>query len=353
MPHFRLYSFRGQPVLAVPRRPAALRRQAIERYPVFTTNRARWRKWMLRAQSLHLTSLLGRTCSLDHLDSLWPGLAPCLDAIETHLNLGRLQPVIAWPSSKKQHRLYAFAFIDGGPTAFVKLSRHDKDRFQFQRERDALERLRGGEGLGFKAPRVLSFGTCGEVCYLATTMTPATLRPAGASWAELRPLQQRYSGPIRHVPARELVTTGELGPSEFTPSGTEPADEPWLRPLLDEPDRPIAVCAVHGDLQPNNVMRDGDDLWLIDWERAAKAAPVLVDGVSYFKSRHRALFQDQPDEGYARLCRFCQEHEPKADALDIHAAFVYHRRRGDGTSVLHPLQVSQDALLHHALSPLH
>jgi len=51
-----------------------------------------------------------------------------------------------------------------------------------------------------------------------------------------------------------------------------------LQRLLKDP---LAVCRIHGDLSPHNMMVAGDQVWLFDWEEYSDSAPCRTDEIRF------------------------------------------------------------------------
>lgn len=160
---------------------------------------------------------------------------------------------------------------------FVKLAFDEEAWRLFQNEAEALKYLSAQGGLrSVLVPNLLHEGEYGHVYYFIQSVIPSQthylLDLKGMRWMSI--LDELSSMNRAQRPLRALRWWQEL----------ERSDKPTrsLLPLLkSEVNNTISVCCAHGDFSPGNILEDGCNVWVFDWEAFDKEAPIMTDYLSY------------------------------------------------------------------------
>jgi hypothetical protein len=277
-----------RPLLAVPCVGWVLRLACVSCYPAHT-----WRKRVLR-ELLWLAFFSG------FARWIWPAgkvpiprvgedeFAAWLESLRLHLDQADLQPVVIWPSDPARGRLYLY-FLDAGGNklAFCKLALDDCNSAFVRHETGVLHRLRAKGLTRCRVPKVLASGLLGHRSYLLVEASPSGARVS--EWcrdASLAEIIAEYAGSVRRLTAEQLATAPWWPPLRAIYGETSP----FYAAILEASRSGADVCLVHGDLNQTNVLRQGPEVWLLDWEQSQENGPCMTDlvciAVDYFWLSH-------------------------------------------------------------------
>jgi hypothetical protein len=278
---YRVFSFRGRPVVSLPATGAG-RRAGLRCYQPTTLPRRAFRAGIVLASVLGADRWLAR----DQVSPLPPAVDPKLARWLT----GALRQrgavdegiVVMWPRQPDRGRIYVHASDSRGhPVAFVKIALDDRNRRLMAREVATLTELVRETPSRFRVPRVLlTREVAGSLAVIGEPL------PAGAASPTLRravlpaAAVAEYSGLVRTATD---VTTTSWWPSyrrALTPPLSRFDDE-----LLRLTAGGVRTVRAHGDLSAHNMALVGGRLWLLDWEESAPDAPVLTDRVGFTLSK--------------------------------------------------------------------
>jgi hypothetical protein len=261
--------------------------------------------------------------------------ASCFENWMAHLRdvLGEsaIYPVVVWPGDPGRGRVY-FYFLDreGSALAFGKLALDEANGQKIRNEAQVLGRFGEKEPQSFRVPNLLAEGKWDGLDYLITACVPKS--------------------------AHAVDWSGETGMEsvikELNGEGRRKTDEPpsWWQPVLDacchQPAFQSAVrdagesgwelCRVHGDLNRTNLLRDGKDLWLIDWEQSCPDGPRRVDEVCLEIDRwwneSRSLDKDDAQDCLKGL--LAGKEEPHRSELILALAFLHSVRFSPATTLV-------------------
>lgn len=299
---FHLVKTGDRPLLAIPSVDGGLHSACVSCYPVHT-----WKKRVVRSAVLMIfaTGLARRVWPLRKIQL--PGLSDeelegWLGEVRRDLGQNDLQPVIVWPSDPNRGRLY-FYLLDtkGNKKAFCKLALDPRNSALIRRENEALKRLHALELKRCRIPAVLTFGLVAGQDYLVVAITPSRARIT--DWRKDRPIGDviaEYGG------ARRQLDGAALGSLDWWPAVERlfPPGHPFRTAINDAVEAGAAVCRVHGDVNQTNVLRDGGDIWLLDWEQSHEDGPALTDTIC---AAVDDLWLQQPNDPEGNLRKFKQE----------------------------------------------
>ena len=186
-----------------------------------------------------------------------------------------LHPLIVWPGDPDRGRLYAHLIDDTGQAlAFAKLALDEHNAALIRHEAETLRTLAAMRLKLARLPTVVAAGATRGAEFLTVTCAPRTAR--ASDW--------QVDPPVDSIVAEFAGEERTIRPDDADARPWFPAmrgfyrDKPDLQQAIDGAARDgIRVRRIHGDMNRTNVLRDGDDTWLLDWERSAAAGPAWAD----------------------------------------------------------------------------
>jgi hypothetical protein len=266
---------------------------------IFATGLARW-VWPVR--KIQLPGISGED------------LEGWLSAVRRDLGQDDLQPVIVWPSDPYRGRLYFYLLnLKGDKKAFCKLALDARNSALILREKEALQRLHALELIHCRLPTVLTSGLVAGQDFLVVALAPACARIT--DWLKDSPINNmiaEYSGKLRQLDEAALKSLDWWpGVEKLFPPGNR------FRTAIDEAlQGGGSVCRVHGDVNQTNILRDGEDIWLLDWEQSYEDGPALTDTICAAVDK---LWLEQPNDPEGNFRKF------KKQFLDVSEANMKHQ----------------------------
>jgi hypothetical protein len=272
---FQVVRVGNRPLIALPSTSARVRRAAIWCYPAHSWKKVLVRSAISAAISSGISRLLWKNSLLPFDGPENSNLGTWLDAIRARLGQPDLKPVVVWPSRFSRGRIYVHLLdMKGRVRAFGKLALDRENSELIENERRALEDLHSRTLKRCKVPQILDSGRFGELASLVVETLPDNARVT--NWAtdlSLTECIREYSGETQTVPLAEIQQEGWW--QEFQRiSGSMAAFAALVHETSSDN---VEVCRVHGDLNRTNVMRCGDEVWLVDWEQSCEQGPSLTD----------------------------------------------------------------------------
>lgn len=321
---YRVFSFRGRPVVSLPA-TAAGRRAGLRCYQPTTSRRRAFRAGILVTSLLGADRWLAREQESPLPGSVDPEMARWLTGAVLQRGAVDEGVVVMWPPQPGRGRIYLHASDSRGrPVAFVKVALDDRNRRQLAREVATLTEL-GREALsGFCVPRVLltrevagSFAVVGEA--LPDRAASPTVRRAVLPAAAVT----EYGGLVRTATD---VTTTSWWPS-YRRALTPPLhrfDEELVRRAAGG----VRTSRAHGDLSAHNMALVDGRLWLLDWEDSAPDAPVLTDRVGFALSTLSRRLTAKPARWREPLGAAGTAELDRAARVDLMLALAFRHARG-------------------------
>ena len=267
----------NRPLFAVPQAPARLRNAAVRCYPAHT-----WKKRVLRDAFLGASRVGVARWLFPATNLPLPGVpagdfADWLSDIQARIGSSMLLPMLAWPGDPTRGRVYLHLLDESGITkAFCKLSLDQPNDALIRHEGETLAGLAHLDLKLCRIPEVIATGRLGG--HESLVVSRASNHARASDWQRDRPIDdviREYAGTTRTLSREDACRL------------------PWWSGLTGFcRDRPefhanvnraaaagVQVCRIHGDLNQTNVLRDGDDIWLLDWEQSQADGPCLTDPV--------------------------------------------------------------------------
>lgn len=245
------------------------------------------------------------------------------------LGQAELQGIVSFPSDPSRDRFYVNLLSPRlAQAGFAKVSLGPETDICLEREAQAISEMAGLANPSFRVPGVLADGWIHSHRYLVLKPLPENADPMSDGWEGVpQGCQAKLSAgtrTLRNIP--ELSWW-----SEFQEMGPEVM--PLLEKVRSWPEQVAQVCRAHGDFSRGNLCRDGDTVWLYDWEHAAPDAPVMTDEVTFFLERRPRRLLSRPDQVATSLGRrFLTGADPEARKnLAMALAFLCSRDNAGGT----------------------
>ncbi len=310
---FHLVKNGDRPLFAVPSVDGGLHPAGVACYPVHT-----WKKRVVRSAVLMIfaTGLARRVWPARKLRL--PGISEgelegWLGDVRRDLGQNDLQPVIVWPSDPSRGRLYLYLLdAKGNKKAFCKLALDARNSALVLREKEALQRLHALDLKRCRIPAVLTSGLVAGQDYLVVATTPSRARIT--DWRKDRPIGDviaEYGGKQRQLDG------AALGRLDWWPAVERlfPPRHPFRIAIDEAAEAGASVCRVHGDVNQTNVLRDGEDIWLLDWEQSHEDGPALTDTIC---AAVDDLWLERPNDPEGNLRKFKQEFLDMRDEYTRH-----------------------------------
>ncbi len=299
-PSYRIYSFLGRRVLAMPAASRRLRLAGLARYQPFTLKRKIFRRLIWASINTGLDWCFSRPAVsplagvIDFDFYLWMRQA------QDDLGAGELSGVVYWPPQTSRRRIYVHLFdSDLTPVGFVKVSFDTENDDSLERETKALEKLHADKLKESRVPRVLSAGRFGGHVYLITEPIPVSAKPVPSRIETFpRACICEYAGPPRHVSLQEVTGLSWWASYRNTLENT---DGGFHEDLMRCMDQGIDIGNAHGDMGSANLLRDGNTLWVYDWESYCDDAPALADEIGYYMGLNFTRILTDPRQELGRF----------------------------------------------------
>lgn len=317
--HYGIVSLGGAPTIALPPGPKSVRLAGAARIHGFTAKRAFFRRALRAIVATGLDRFAARSSESPLGEFADFDFGTWLRQVSRELGLGEVFATVIWPwpPGFYRGRLYVHLLNRSGlPLAFCKIALDPEQGEALNTEVGILEDIGTQELRHTRVPAVLSSNSSQGRRYLALEALPPSVVPAGNSLRDF-PAEavQEISGVLR-----------KAGPDEVLGS-------PWWGRFLDRV-RPApsftremesrvvkhgaALCRVHGDFEPKNLMKEASLLWVLDWERGDLAGPRLTDRVGYFVSMRLRESIDRPSAVLSEMLR-----NEKFPRLDVGLALAF------------------------------
>lgn len=291
---YRVYYFGGRPIFAVPSKPRRLRLAGLARYQPVTPKRAAYRSLMYLSMMAGADGLLSTTTDNPIGGDVELDFERWMTDVRHVLSDEQATGVVFWPPQRDRGRIYVHLFgEDLRPLAFAKIAFDDHNSQCLHREAQTVGTLGERNLRTFRVPRVVSLGEVADAVTLVLESIPIAARPIESS-PEAYPAGcvVELAGTSRHVDVQEL---------SWWHDNDRRDDNPFWSELAGFIGRGVPVCRAHGDFVIGNIVREGDRLWIFDWEESRPDAPVLTDEVAFFMGLYHARVLADPIEGLRLL----------------------------------------------------
>jgi len=315
--NFHLVKIRKRPLIAVPSNKILPYPASVSCYPGHT-----WKKRTVRTavQMMFATGLTRRVWPLREIQL--PGISDkelegWLSQVRLDLGQDDLQAVLVWPADPDRGRLYLYLLdANGEKKAFCKLAFDARNSALIRREGEVLQRLAALELTQCRLPAVLTSGLVAGQDFLVVALAPARARIT--DWLKDSPINNmiaEYRGDPRPLDGAALRTLDWWsGVEKLFPPGNR------FRTAIDKAiESGISVCRVHGDVNQTNVLRDGGEIWLLDWEQSHEDGPALTDTICAAVDR---LSLEQPNDPEGNLRKFKKEFIDDSEEKTKHQAVL-------------------------------
>lgn len=331
---YRVVSFGGQPVIALPETSRRARLAGLARFQPSTWRRAIFRHGLRMAVGTGLDRFLARRTADPINEADNARLTEAIQHLERTLGQSHLVPTIVWPPQPDRGRVYVHLMReDGSPCAFAKIGLDAANVAKMRVEVTALRRFEMTRPHGFRAPCVLEFEHTADFALAAFEPVPTTAHPGAQDFSSFpSEAVAEYSQPVERVDLRD-ETQAPIWWRRFrsTARPEQAAFRAELDQLLDaDPVAPLTFA--HGDLGPGNILitgRQETPPWIIDWEESDPLAPIRTDPVGFALGvTIRALAADPVRAGQSFVERHLAPRDDRTGRRDDLLALAFRTARG-------------------------
>ncbi|MFV2070992.1 MAG: phosphotransferase, partial [Pirellulales bacterium] len=240
-----------------------------------------------------------------------------LEQVRADLNEPEATAVVFWhprheetPNEKRKRAIVHLFDRQLRPIGFAKISFDEQNDRRLQKEAEAIGQLQQLGLRQFRFPRVLLHRQHADHSYLLLEPLPTSGRPVDLTLQAFpRPSVREYAGAATPLPAEHVENLSWWGRYKHAIGErcNAFADE-----LAERIGSGVEVCRVHGDMQPSNILWDGDDVWIFDWEDSCPDGPVMLDEINFYMVIHLSQSASDPDGQRARFFdRFLRDAGPE------------------------------------------
>lgn len=285
--------------MAVPEGSSLLQRAAVACYPGHTGKKRLLRRLIRLGFRSRILNLLrpSRPFAPPGMSSV--GFDDWLHRVVEILGGTPIWPFVIWPGDPGRGRLYLyFLGANGVPRAFGKLALNEANGEKIRNEARVLESFQASPPQSFCVPRLLASGAWEGADFLVTACLPASA--SAVDWEK----EAGVSALVAEINTTPIVLGAPNPPSWWDKLLQGCRDFPGFEEVIREVSRSgWHACRVHGDLNRTNVLRDGSDLWVIDWEQSREDGPRRTDELCLKVDQ---WWNQNPDPGAAECRRFFQ-----------------------------------------------
>ena len=229
----------------------------------------------------------------------------------------KFYPVFIWSTIEGRQRYYVHILdIDGNKIYFVKITSNSEDYKLLKNEYKALTELQGRERFTYTSPKVIDFIENNIYCSLSVESLHSNYKLFHPEFHDLpEKLLNEIRGNIEILNIEEVY------------------DCSWYKlAVLDEynlmreythslkKDQTVKIAFAHGDFGGENIFQDNTGKFnVIDWERATKKAPIMLDHIAFWLGKNHKNFRHNEDDTVNDFYLYFANYEK----LDIALALIF------------------------------
>ncbi|MGB2090660.1 MAG: phosphotransferase [Akkermansiaceae bacterium] len=306
---FHTIKLGARPLLAVPAGAKGMLQAAIACYPAHTIKKRVVRVLLQTLARVGLLKLIFPARGLPSRGVAGVDFESWINDLCIQLDAKDLHPVLVWPGDPERGRIYVHLLDSSGrAVAFAKIGLDAYNNELIERERETLERLSAMQLELSRVPKLLAHGELDTYTYMVVETLPTGAR--ATDWVNDPSIDENiaeYAGDIRHLEEAEIRELPWWGRVKTALAERDSLMREVHAALSDG----IDVCLAHGDLNCTNVLRNGNDVWLLDWEQSDANAPCLTDRVCVTVDK---LWLANPQDSAGNLQKFKDLFPDHADA---------------------------------------
>ncbi len=283
---YRLLSFHGRPVIALPASSKRLKHSALQRCQPNTIKKEILRGVLHLIIATGLDAFFLKPVDAKLHDAVGFDFSSWLNHIRDLLGESDLAACVILPPEQGRGRIYVHLFRpDGCALAFSKISLTKDSDYRLLVETEALKLLSKLGHKRYHTPFVLGEGTFNNHRYIVVEAIPGSAKPFRANHEQFpSEAVHEYAMPIR------LGSTSQIRSSDWWQRFCAMIDHKttfFKEACATVEKGRIQICRVNGDLGPANMMKSDDRLWILDWEQSCPDGPLLTDLVSFYLGSNR------------------------------------------------------------------
>jgi hypothetical protein len=276
---YLLFEVPGTRLFAVPAEPRELRHAALQQLHAFSAKRRTYKRLAKAAIRMRMDRLLCRSIAAPLPAEQGFNLAGWLDEMRDAFVDPGLEGAVFWPKQSDRGRIYVHLFSTNlEPVGFAKISLDNHNDLRLIREAAVLRELKARHFQGFSVPTLLLVGRANGHVYIVMQPVPVTTCSAEQAFAAYPTCIEELAAPSRYV------TPENVPGLSWWPDYRAHLDEAcaaFHEDLTAFLKHGLKVGTAHGDLMPANVLRDGERLWIVDWEESCDDAPLAADMLGF------------------------------------------------------------------------
>ncbi len=305
----------------------------LARYQPFTFKRKLYRRLIWVCINTGLDRFFSRPATSPLADTFGFDFDRWLSQAQADLGAGGLIGIVYWPPQADRRRIYVHLFnTDLTPVGFVKVSLDTVNDGSLERETKALETLHTAALQQCRVPRVLSAGRFGGHTYLITEPIPVSAKPVAALVESFpRACVDEYAGHARRVSAQEITGLSWWAAYRSTLGNT---DGGFHNALMGSMAHGLDIGNAHGDMGSANLVRDGETLWVYDWENYCDDAPLLADEIGFYMAINFTRILTDPKHELDRFCQRFLRDTPDLTPCSVLASLAFRAAWGLDDAIL-------------------
>lgn len=334
--NYRVYSFSGYPILAVPESSRQFRLQAWKHYQPLTIKRAIVQRSMTLLTWLNLDGVIcQRYKNLLEVNAI-PDFQGWLEQVRLEIGSSSIQPVLIWPPQTDRGRVYVHLLDKMGQSVgFAKISLDGRNDKHLNAESQKLRELTQRQFKTFHVPGVISQGIWRGHVYIIQQPLSSKAQPYPVNLVSYpQKCIDELAGLTHMAMPQELQTYFWWRCFDRPTNKTLDSFRNELKRLIKAKGG-LPVCHIHGDFGPANIMCENDNLWIFDWEESTAHGPLLADKIGYDMAVHSRELKKHPEQ---ILQSFFERHLRGADSearRDVMAALAFRYKFAPTTTQLY------------------
>jgi hypothetical protein len=216
---YRVFRFRGRPIMALPEGPRALSRIAISKFQPSSVKRRMVQQFVKAAFTLRFDrALTGSTMSGS--DIMSPSFDSWIEEMRVAFREVEAVVAIVWPPQSDRRRVYVHLLgPNGAPLGFCKVAVGSRDDEIFCMEIESTDAVRNLGLRRAQIPSIIKSGSFGDLQYVVFEPFLDGIVPYNGYWSELR--WRLWNIPVRlcgwrDMSSRSLAGGNDLNASENT-----------------------------------------------------------------------------------------------------------------------------------------
>jgi len=230
------------------------------------------------------------------------------------------------PQGPSRGRLYVYGIAaDGRVAHFTKIETNAKNHGKLAHEAETLQELKTLCTAKFRVPRVAELLKVGDWLSLCVEPLPNSIVPLSLEDSRYHEASTWYCGQPEMALVKDLMNGAWWQIFVREINGRAPN---FTREIIAYKDSHVAVARAHGDAGPHNFLRDGETIWIVDWEASERHAPILADRIALELGAKRDQMIADPNAYLPQLLSRHSATEPGEARRNLMLALAFRAASG-------------------------